>query len=283
MANELTTITQADLDELIKVSGQQNEQGKNYIPRVRINRDGEDDAGKQIPVGTFAVTQDGKSVYSKTAILRVLKNAYQYSVFNEEEKRYTNQTIIFSSFNDEAIDEQGTVACGKIAKRKLEGVTEDVLKEQKRIKCARLVYGLLTMDGVDADGNKVPLVELPVLFKMTGSNFMPIGQEALDVIQKKKLLWSQVPIVLGTKRQKVGSNVFYNLIIEPDFANIKQITREDIEHTKMFNEMVTEFNQGIIKKYQEAKRLEGKTISSKEVVDQLEADFYSDDIDDVGA
>jgi hypothetical protein len=47
--------------------------------------------------------------------------------------------------------------------------------------------------------------------------------------------------------------------------------------------MVTEFNQGIIKKYQEAKRLEGKTISSKEVVDQLEADFYSDDIDDVGA
>src|SRR5688572_22361622 len=107
MANELTTITQEELDELIKVSGQQNEHSGNYIPRVRINRDGEDDAGKQIPVGTFAVSQDGKSVYSKTAVLRVLKNAYQYSVFNEDEKRYTNQTIIFSSFNDEAIDEQG--------------------------------------------------------------------------------------------------------------------------------------------------------------------------------
>lgn len=280
MSNQLTTITSEDLEAFKKASGQTEDQPQNFIPRLKINKDGEDDAGKTIPVGTFAVTQNGVTVYGKPAVFRVLKNVYQYSVYDSDAKQFVNQTIQFASFSDEAIDEQGTVACGKINKKKLEGVSEAILKAQKNIKCSRIMYGVVSMDAADADGNKVELKELPVVLKLSGSNFMPIQQEALDIISKKKLLWAQVPIKLGTKRQKNGTNVWYTLTIEPDFENTREISLDDLENVKMFNNIVTEFNEGITTKYRVAKRVQSTAADSAEVINALDNDL-NDDISDV--
>ena len=281
MAQELTTVTQEELEAFLKASGQNADEGGTRIPRVRVNKDGEDDAGNTIPVGTFAVSQNGVVIYGKTATLRVIKNAYQYSVYDETENKYINQTILFPSFNDEAIDELGTIACGKISKKKLDNVSKEVLDAQKKIKCYRYVYGLLTMDGVDAQGNKTNIKDLPVQFRLSGSNFMPIQQEALDLITKRKLMWSQVPLKLGTKRQKQGTNVWYEIVIEPDFDNLVQITPEDISASKLFNEIVGEFNNSVLAKYKKAKSQKSSAMSAREVINELDNDL-NDDISDIG-
>jgi hypothetical protein len=284
MSKELAVVSNDQLQEFLKASGQADTQGQNFttLPRITTNKVGEDDDGNAIPVGTFKVSQDGKSVYGKTATFRVIKNAYQYSVYDDTENKYTNRSVIFQSWNEEAIDEKGGVACGKIrAKQMPKEPSKQLLAEQSKIKCYRLVYGVLTMDGVDSKGEKVEIKELPAYFRLSGSNFMPIQQNGLDPITKKNYLWPNVPLNLSLKRDKQGQNVWYTINVNPDFDNSVKLSAQDIENSKLFTEVVDKENAQIAEKYKSAKKADIDTSDDADVIDSLDNDF-NDDISDVG-
>ena len=266
-----TLVNYADLsaEQLLALTGQASQVTKfEDFPRVTINKLGEDDQERKLPVGAYAVSQNGKAVYGKPIKFRPFLNVYQYAVYDDETNTYPNKSVIFKHFGEEAIDELGGVACGRIPVKKREGLTPEQLKQQEKIKCYRLLYGLVSFAGTTADGEEVILNNLPVKFRLSGDNFMPI-QETLDVLSKKKLSMLNYNLNLGTTRKKQGTNVWYQMTVELDNKHV-QISKEDWEHLKEFQASIDKENKQVIDKHRKASSDTIEAVAEEATLKQLE-------------
>lgn len=243
-----------------------------YLPRLKINRQPTDDNDKPIPVGSFSVSQDDNVLYSKTAIFRPFINAYQYSEYDGKAREYTNRSVIFKNFREEAIDMLGGLACGKVPAKHFNDLTADQQLKQKGIKCTRLLYGTATFtDAVDADGEKNTLDACPVVLRLNGGSFMT-PNDALQAITKMKHHFFQHVFELSTKRQKTGDNVYYNILINPILDKTVEFVESDMNTFKLFQETIDRENDFISKKWAEAKRAKVKEQDSFDVAAALSLD-----------
>jgi hypothetical protein len=248
-----------------------------YLPRLTINRDPEDSEGNTVPVGQYCVTQDGNTVYAKNATFRVFLNAYQYQQYDPEVGKYTNRSIIFKNFNEEALDEKGGVACGKISRKLLEGASAEVLAEQKNIKCSRLMYGVVTLkDAVTRTGEKTEIVDMPVMYKLSGSNFLA-PKVALDAITRMKHHYFQHNLILTPKRAKMGATIYYEVVVEPILNKEVQFSEEDLATFKLFQETIDRENRFVASKWKQTKQEAIK----QDDVDISSALAFDDDVTDL--
>jgi hypothetical protein len=282
LTTELALNTQMSFDDLAKLTGQDTGGTKDFLPRLRVNKDFETDDGKAIPAGTYAVTYNDKQIYAKTASFRPYMNAYQYQVYDALTNKYTNKTVLFKNFNDEKIDEKGGTSCGKITGKAKDKLTVEQVENQKKIKCYRNLYGTVTMDGVDDEGNDVKIVDYPVLWRSTGSAFMPVG-DALEVLTKGKRPFFQAELALAKPaREKNGATIYYVPVVTSDMKVVKPITEEDIGLLKQFQETIDFENAKVIEKYLAAKN----KAASDDVIEEINEsgfininDFHDDPVD----
>jgi hypothetical protein len=280
MSQELVNYKELTPEQLLALTGQQQVRTSfEDFPRVTINKLAEDDQERALPVGTYAISQGGKVVYGKPVLLRPFLNAYQYSIYDAATNTYPNRSIIFKHFGEEAVDELGGVACGKISKKKQEGLTPQQLEIQKQIKCYRLVYGLVNFKGSTADGEQVDVVNLPVRLRLSGDNFMPV-QEAFDTLSKKKLSMLNYNLSLTTQRKKKGTNVYYQMVVElkDDYVTI---SKDDWATLGAFQESIDKENKAVIDRHHKARQGEVQAIEDKQTVIDLVADL-NDDVSDIG-
>lgn len=279
MSNQVTKYEELSPEQLLALTGQA-QANTNYsdFPRVTINKLGEDEQERAIPVGAYMVSQDGKAVFGKPILFRPFLNAYQYAVYDAASNTYPNKSIIFKSFREEAVDELGGVACGKVSAKKREGLTPDQLAIQKAIKCYRTVYGLVTFTGTTADGQSVDITDLPVKFRLSGDNFMPI-QDVLDELSKKKLSMLNYQIELSTKRKKNGTNVYYQMVpaLKDTYVPIR---KEDWGILASFQDAIDTENKAIIDKHHKARQATTQAEEDKGALIELGAEL-NDDISDV--
>jgi hypothetical protein len=223
----------------------------NYLPQLRVNRLAVDNDGNQLPMGYFHVNQNNSNIYAKNALFRVFLNRYQYIKYDPFQDSYSCRSIIVSSFNEEALDDSGGLACGKIPKAKLEGVTDkDILEEQKNIRINRLLYGIVTLYDIKNSEDKV---EIPVLYRLNGINFMA-PDAALKAITKIKHHFFQHNLELKTKQEKRGSNIFYTVQVNPILNQVIPFTDSDLEVFKSFQEIIESENNQILQKWKKAKK-----------------------------
>ena len=225
------------------------------IPRLAINRSPEDDDGNQLPVGHYYTydSTSGQNVYSKPVTLRPFISAMQYMHYDAVQGEYINRSIIFKSWREEAIDILGGTKCGKIPFKERASLTPEKLEEQRTIRCYKLVYGLLSFDkGVNSQGESVTISNLPVLYRVTGTAFSPVTS-ALDQLKKRKKLMFNCTFSLDSKRQKKGGNVFYipEIGVNAD-ANL-QLSDDDVETLKVFQESIDTENAEVVDLYNSAK------------------------------
>ena len=236
------------------------------IPRLAINRSPEDDDGNQLPVGHFYTydSSTGQNVYSKPVTLRPFISAMQYMHYDAVKSEYVNRSIIFKSWREEAIDILGGTKCGKIPFKERSSLTPEQLEEQRTIRCYKLVYGLLSFDkGVNSKGETVSIKDLPVLYRVTGTAFSPVSS-ALDLLNKRKKLMFNCTLSLNTKRQKKGGNVYYtpDIVVNSD-ANL-QLSDDNMETIKLFQESIEIENKEVIDLYNSAK---SKSTNSSDTID----------------
>lgn len=253
MTTDLSVYTNKDnFEEVARLTGA-NVRDNVYLPRLTVTRDSEDEDGNSVPIGTFSVTQDDTTVYAKAATFRVFLNAYQYQAYDPVVRKYTNRSIIIKSFNEEALDEKGGLACGKIARKQLEAASDEVKARQRNIKCNRLVFGLVSFpDAVTAKGEKTSIESIPVTWKLSGTNFMA-PKNAFDAITKMKHHFFQHNLLLSTKRQKNGATVYYEVLVDPVLNNEIEFTSEDIDTIKLFNETIDRENRYVVSKWKAVK------------------------------
>ena len=131
MSNELANISTMSNEDIMKAIGQDDGSKRVGIPRLTINRNPEDDDGNQLPMGAYSVFHNevGQIVYGKPIKFRPFINTMQYMQYSPEQEEYTNRSIIFKNWKEEAIDIQGGTRCGKIPQREWEklGLTTEQL------------------------------------------------------------------------------------------------------------------------------------------------------------
>lgn len=252
--NDLVNLETMSVEELMEATGQASLQSEIGFPELRINKEGETDSGQAIPVGSYFVYYQGANVYAKTVRFRPFINSFQYRVYNEQAQKYANRSIIFTNWNDEAIDELGGIKCGKVKKKELETLTEDQKAVQKKIRCNRLLFGLVSMRGVTADNKEVEIENFPVCWRTGGSNWMAVD-DALESLTKRKLLMFNYWFTLSLKKEKTGGNSYYVVAIDVDFdAPVKVDAKEITEVFGGFKDVIKSVNKEIIEKYKAAQK-----------------------------
>jgi len=276
--NEITNIDNLSNEQIMSMIGQEKSSTGNFLPKLSINRFPENDDGAEVPVGSYAVyvpELDGLA-YGKPVTFRPFINAYQYMKYDAEKNEYSNRSIIFKSWKDEAIDAKGGVRCGKIPAKELANLSEEERAKQKSIKCYRLIYGMVSFDGVLAGGNEAQVVNLPVLWKVTGSNFKPVG-EAIESLRRRGKVMFNHTLTLKTKKKKAGSNVFYVSDITVDKDELS-FTDAEKEILLSFQETINTENEEIVELWRQAKKAEPVTVKASEAK-TIDAEFDDDPVE----
>lgn len=272
--NEVANMSNMSDEQIMQAIGQDDGSNRGVnIPRLGINRSPEDDDGNQLPVGhlfTYDSTV-GQNVFGKPVTFRPFISAMQYMHYDPEKSEYVNRSIIFKNWKEEAIDILGGTKCGKIPFKERPSLTPEQLAEQRTIRCYRLLYGLLSFKGKKANGEDHEVTNLPVLWRVTGTAFAPVGS-ALDQINKRKKLMFTCTFSIDSKRQKKGGNVYYTPEIAVNADAGLEMSKEDMETLGVFQEVITKENTEVIDLYKAAKKSNYKSADTdmKKVVDQVE-------------
>tara|TARA_R110000744_G_scaffold368429_2_gene478315 strand:+ start:1 stop:855 length:855 start_codon:yes stop_codon:yes gene_type:complete len=277
MVNDLKAFESLSKEEIMRMTGQDDGSiiSTGTISRLTINRAAEDDDGNQLSSGVYTVYDSAiqAKVYSTkdTAIqFRPFINAYQYMEYDAENNNYPCSSVVFKSWKDEPIDTNGGVRCGKVIGKAKEQLTQAEIDSQRNIKCYRLVYGLVSMTGSTAAGDVTTIDALPVLFRVTGSNFTPIG-ESLKSLKGRDSLMQNHLLNLTTNRKKAGSTVYYVSSVSVDTKEIP-FTKKDLEHMDMFNALIEEENIRVSEKYQNAHKNKERDVASAKVINEMADD-----------
>ena len=274
MDNEIANINNMSDEQIKQAIGQDDGSSSGIsIPRLGINRSPEDDDGNQLPVGHL-YTYDasvGQNVFGKPVTFRPFISAMQYMHYDPEKGEYVNRSIIFKNWKEEAIDILGGTRCGKVPFKERTSLTPEQLAEQRTIRCYRLLYGILSFKGKKANGEDHEVANLPVLWRVTGTAFAPVGS-ALDQVNKRKKLMFTTTFSIDSKRQKKGGNVYYTPEISVNADANLQVSKEDMETLTVFQDIINTENTEIVDLYKAAKK--GQPTSSDgesaKVVKQVE-------------
>lgn len=272
--SELINLKEMSKEEIMKAIGQDSgSDNENIIPRLTINRNPEDDNGNQLPIGSFTVydSRENKNYYGKSVTLRPFISGMQYMHYDPEKTEYVNRSVIFSSWKEEAIDIQGGTRCSKVPYKERENLPAEQLAVQKQIRCYRLVYGLVSFDGVDAEGKKKKVENFPAVWRVTGTSFKPVS-DAIEALKKRKKLMFTCTFKLESKRQKKGSNVFYVPVITPDADASLEMSKADIETLQVFKDSITAENREVATLWKSAKdkKYNSEDVKSAKLVDELD-------------
>jgi len=252
--NQVASFDQLNQNQIMEMIGQDVGQTGTGLPRLTINRQPEDDEGNKLPVGTYAVYDSGieSMVYGKPATFRPFLNAFQFMEYDAEQNKFSKRSVIFKNWKDDPIDTSGGSRCGKVPFKERDKLSKAELDHQKNIKCYRLVFGMVSIDGVTSKGTKVSVKDKPVLWRVTGSNFTPVGEAIQSLKNRKKLMFNHT-LSLDTERRKAGSNVFYVSNIK---VNQKEVifTKENMELMQKFQETIATENEDIVALWKDANK-----------------------------
>ena len=256
MDNEIANINNMSDEQIKQAIGQDDGSSSGIsIPRLGINRSPEDDDGNQLPVGHLFTYDSsvGQNVFGKPVIFRPFISAMQYMHYDPEKGEYVNRSIIFKNWKEEAIDILGGTRCGKIPFKERSSLTPEQLAEQRTIRCYRLLYGILSFKGKKANGEDHEVTNLPVLWRVTGTAFAPVGS-ALDQVNKRKKLMFTTTFSIDSKRQKKGGNVYYTPEISVNADANLQMSKEDMETLTVFQDIINTENAEVVDLYKAAKK-----------------------------
>mgnify|MGYP001626685670 FL=1 len=272
---ELTTYTEADMQALHATLGMSDKQpkSKGRLPELKISSKKRDDAGNDIRnyEGYFWLKNYDQEVYAEKVNIRVLSQLYQWIDFDAEAKKPRNRTLMIPFLSHSAIDETGTVRCGK----PLSKVMKDWPKEQKAkyasITLFRQLRCLVSYTGKTATGEEVTVENVPAIIMNKKTSYMNFEDEVIKKLGGRN--YSDVWCELSTKEHQNGDVTYYTWHYQPDLKNPVDMDDNTFKTLAHFAEMVKTDNADIKAKYEAA--LSRKSMDD-DVLSALEGDLDAD-------
>jgi len=262
----LAAVKSGDREGLMKLSGQANEDTpKTGLSRLNINYDTETDDGHTLKKGVWKVFYDGDFVYADSVEFRPLVRTYEWSVWDQEEGKFSSRSVQAPSLDYQFPDTSGGNKCGRLSKSEEEelGEKHPLTLASRLATCNQVFYALITMNGKTADGTEVTIENYPVISYFKRSGFRP-AREAIERLGNN--LMNEVVFEMTTKRNKMGSVTYFTPVFtQKGTAKMDDATMETMA---MFLETVKGSNANILEQHKEAVKAKAKD----EEVD-LAADF----------
>jgi len=264
--NMLEAVKSGDRAEMMRLTGQADEdQPKQGLSRLNINYDTDTDEGHSLKKGTWKVYYDGEFVYADSVEFRPLVRTFEWSVWDQEEGKFSSRSIQAPSLDYQFPDTSGGNKCGRMTKSEEEQLGEDHpdTLASRLATCNQVFYAIVNMKGKTAEGKDVEIKDYPVVTYFKRSGFRP-AREAIQKLGNTPM--NEVVFELTTKRHKMGSVTYFT----PVFTQAKSVRLDGptTEMLTMFLETIKASNTNILDQHKEA----AKAKANEEEVD-LAADF----------
>tara|TARA_R110000796_G_scaffold1917_1_gene7783 strand:- start:348 stop:1169 length:822 start_codon:yes stop_codon:yes gene_type:complete len=254
MSNEISNLDNLSNDKIMAMVGQDVDMGGSSLGKLSINYESEDSDGNPIKRGLYKVDGTDKGiVFAEKVLFRPFLNTFQYKKYDEENEDNNYKTVMFRSWSDSKIDTNGTESCGSTPKAERENLDPVAKIEQDKITCYRNVFGVVSLKGKTSKGEEVILTDEPVLYRVRGVNFMPIGNMLQSLSKRNKIMYNSVLNFDGTEKHTKGSVTYFT-------ANIKDANKDvtfsnsDKETLKGFLEFVESENTYVKDVHAKAKK-----------------------------
>ena len=267
----VTAFDEGNEEALMAITGQETSSKRDDLSKLSINYETETDDGKTLKKGLWRVWYEGRYVYGSEVSLRVLLRTFKWTLWDSAEGTSACSSIQKPHLAGEFPDSAGGDKCGRLPKDEADSLEEDDprLLTSKTVACNQVIYGRLTANMKDADGQDVEIKDLPIVGYFKRSGFMPMNNFINGLSRQKKIM-QRVWVNLTTSKLKKGSVTFF-VPVPTEGDSIPSVPDEDKELLKMFAEVVKAGNQSVMKQYREAQ----KAVSSDEDID-LSRDFDVD-------
>jgi hypothetical protein len=266
MSNELTAV-QNNPEKLNQLFGYES-RPKPVIPFLKINGSDEEE-GVNAPKGTFTYDDGERILYANEVVIRSFVKAYQYRLFDPANKESTDSSIIGLSFKDEFRSASGRIACGRMSKKAFEAIGENATTQQKyfqeKAKCKLLVFGVVSGEFTDLDTKKkVEVKDQLFSWVVSQSGFVDIDG-TIKGIGKERRPIPLTPIRLSLKKEKNGSVTYFIPVPHVINETVALVADRDAEYLAKVKNFITETNQSINAKYNEAIKLRAENENFAEV------------------
>ena len=239
------------------------------LPRININYDAEDEDGKSLTRGEWKMMYEGKMVYAPSVDIQILLRTYEYSVWDQETGSFSNKSVQKTLLSGDFPDSLGGNKCGRLTRDEEDALSKDdpAYLHSRSVVCNQVIYGKLTGDFVDADGNRIQIKEQPIISYFKRAGFKPVA-DFIDTLNKQKKVMQKCIANFSTQKNKKGSVTYWTPAVS--FAKTTDIKEADKDLMRMFGDTVKAHNETITNQYREAVKL---------VVTNDESDLASDFVD----
>jgi len=245
------------------------------IPRISINNKTRSATGSSIPDGTVRLDHPTYGVvYAEKAWIRVFQQRFFYQRYdenaifqNKEGKdmrgRYVNRSVFVRNPYDDALDELGTINCGKTKIENWDKATDDEKAWWRGSKKYRVLFGLLRVKDAVKEGNgeKVSFDNFPVMYQIGSKDTFKSFGNTLSELAKNKILPYNRELKFEMEYKQTPAISWY--VVNPTIEKEPfELTEEDLKTNNVFNEYILSHSETVRQKASEA----SKKINDAEVV-----------------
>ena len=259
-----------DDQALMDASGQSTGGNRQVgLPRININYDAEDEDGKTLTRGEWKMMYEGKMVYAPSVDIQILLRTYEYSVWDQETGSFSNKSVQKTLLSGDFPDSLGGNKCGRLTRDEEDALSKDdpAYLHSRSVVCNQVIYGKLTGDFVDADGNRIQIKDQPIISYFKRSGFKPVA-DFIDTLNKQKKVMQKCIANFSTQKNKKGSVTYWTPAVS--LGKTTDIKEADKDLMRMFGDTVKAHNETITNQYREAVKM---------VVTNDESDLASDFVD----
>jgi len=256
--NFLTAFDSGDEEALMKMSGQSEQDSgpRLGLPRLTINYEAETEEGLSLKRGAWRIWNGSAVVYADKVQFRPLMRTYEWSVWNQEEGKFSCKSVQRTGLSGEFPDTAGGNKCGRLSRQEEEQLPSDDPRVMlsRSVNCNQVIYGVLNAaDATLADGTPAPVEELPFVAYFKRSGFRPVREFIDQQLTRKKILMQKAVIEMGTDKHKNGGVVYWT----PKLSLVKEVSISDAdkELIKQFAETVKGHNDSVMQEYREAAKM----------------------------
>ena len=258
LTNFVTAFDAGDEASLMKMSGQADQETgpRLGLPRLTINYDAETVEGLTLKRGSWRIWNGSATVYADKVHIRPLMRTYEWSVWDQEEGKFSCKSVQRPGLSGEFPDSAGGNKCGRLSRQEEEALAADDPRVilSRSVNCNQVIYGILDApDATLADGTPAAVEGMPFVAYFKRSGFRPVRDFIEQQLTRKKILMQKAVIELGTDKQKRGSVTFWT----PKLALVKEVSIDDAdkELIKQFADTVKGHNDKIMGEYREASKM----------------------------